>query len=96
MKSATVRIGITVERVDSKYIPFDYTMFYCRSRDPMVSDWASEEVGLLSVRKIMLPGIKKMKVGETKRFWVHARLEAYQDYWGECDSDFIPLKIKVI
>ena len=86
-KIALVRVGILVERHDSKLIPFTHKMFYLRQRsDSGVADWAQESVGLLGVLG-GVPGEQSMKVGERWRYWAHIRLIFWQDYWGECDQD---------
>lgn len=90
--SATVRVGVLVERHNSKCKPFDYRMFFCRQRDNpkennFVAEWAKEEVNLLSIRSLRLPGQKKMKVGEVRRYWVRMTMHWCCDYWGEWDSD---------
>lgn len=98
---ATVRVGILVERMESKIIPFEYSMFYCRSRDQgderhvPLSNWAADEVNLLSVRS-GLPGQNKIPVGGSARYWVHMRMSAYCDYWGEWDSDVEVIKCRKI
>lgn len=98
---AVVRVGILVERTDSKIIPFEYSMFHCRSRDKgdkkyvPLSEWAADEVGLLSVRP-GLPGQNKIPVGGSARYWVQMRMSAYRDYWGEWDSEVEILKCRKI
>jgi hypothetical protein len=97
----TVRVGVLVEREDCKIIPFRYSMFHCRSRDRgdekhfPLSDWAAEEVNLLSVRA-GLPGQNKIPVGGSARFWVHMRMTHTSDYWGEHDTDVDILKCRRI
>lgn len=88
----TVRVGIRVERTESDWDPFLYRMFYCRQKDKgdathcAVSEWAYDEVSMLNIRK-GLPGCHKMKVGETRRYWVQMEMVHSSDYWGEHDSD---------
>lgn len=96
-----VRVGILVERQESKIIPFTYSMFYCRSQDMgdekhvPLSEWAASEVDLLSVRS-GLPGQNKIPVGGSARYWVHMRMLHYMDYWGEHDTDVEILKCRRI
>jgi hypothetical protein len=91
MSSATVRVGVLVERQDSKYTPFHHSMFYCRQMQPgdgrrvPLADWANEEVSFFGIRNILKPS--SMKVGETRRYWVHMTMSSHRDYWGEYDSD---------
>lgn len=91
MSRVTVRVGVLVERQDSELIPFEYSMFYCRQRDQgdiescHISEWAQQEVDMLSVRKCFRP--RYMKVGETRRYWIHMTMSSHCDYWGEWDSD---------
>lgn len=75
-----LRLGVLVERTDSKWIPFEYRMFHCRQRDPgdtvrrPIAEWAQEEVHLMPEHGFNQL-FKRMKVGEY-------------------DSDMTPLKIK--
>lgn len=97
----TVRVGVEVTRHDSEWIPFEYRMFHCRSKDKgdtkfvPLSDWAAEEVHLLSTRP-GLPGQNKIPVGGSARFWVQMRMESHRDYWGEYDSAVEILKSRRI
>lgn len=97
--SNVVRVGVLVERFDSKWIPFEYSMFWCQQRDQgnekycPIAEWAAEEVNMLTER-IGLPGQHKMKVGETRRYWVKMRMSSYRDYWGEYDSKVEILKCR--
>lgn len=97
----TVRVGILVEREDSKWLPFRYTMFHCRSRDMgderhvPLCDWAAEEVNLLEVRA-GLPGQNKIPVGCSARYWVQMKMTHTSDYWGEHDTDVEILKCRRI
>lgn len=96
-----VRVGVLVEREDSDIIPFTYRMFHCRPRDKgdathfPLSDWAADEVGLLSVRA-GLPGQRKIPVGGSARYWVHMRMTHTSDYYGEHDTDIDILKCRKI
>lgn len=93
MGYANVRIGIIVERFDSKIIPFEYNMFHIRScSDPMLVEWANEEVGLLIFRGVICP--QSMKVGERRRYWVHMEMRSYQSWEGEWNSDIEFLSVK--
>ncbi len=83
---ANVRVGILVQRQDSFYMPFTYEMFYCKQKEEGLVDWAQESVGLLCVLG-GLPGKHKMKIGESRKYWVHATLTFTTDYWGESDQD---------
>lgn len=95
------RVGILVEKQDSKYIPYTSTMFHCRQRDPgdakhcPLSDWAADEVSMLGYFH-ELPGWRKLKVGETARYWVHMRMTHTSDYWGEHDTSVEILKCRRI
>lgn len=83
---ANVRVGVLVKRHDSKWIPFTHEMFYCKQKEDGLVDWALESVGLLGVLG-GLPGEHKMKIGESRKYWVHATLTYSEDYWGEADED---------
>jgi len=94
-QSAVVTVGIQVRRTDSKWIPFEHRMFYCKQKDVYDRDWASEEVSLLSVLG-GVPGQHKMKIDESRRYWATIRLICTRDYWGEYDYDVEFLKVKRI
>lgn len=90
-----VTVGIEVERFDSKWIPLEYRMFWCKQRaDVNLVDWAREEVGLLTARNDPFNVLKRMQVGERRRYWVRMRMESHRDYWGEYDSCVEFLKVK--
>lgn len=97
----TVRVGIQVERTESKYSPFRYRMFHCRQRDRgdathyPIAVWAYDEVDMFSIRA-GLPGQQKLKVGETARYWVQMEMTHTSDYWGEHDTDIEILKCRRI
>jgi hypothetical protein len=93
--AAIVTVGVQVERFDSKWIPLEYRMFWCKQQaDGNLVDWAREEVGLLGVRKFPVDLVKRMQVGERRRYWVRMRMESHRDYWGEYDSCVEFLKVK--
>ncbi len=95
MSRATVRVGIEVERYDSKWIPLEYRMFWCKQRaDGNLVDWANEEVGLFTVRNDPFNLMNRMKVGERRRYWVRMTITSTRDYWGEYDSDIEIHKFK--
>ena len=85
-----LRIGLQVERLDSKYNPFKYACFYCKqvARRNFIND----EVDLFSSYGFDWL-FKNMKVGEVRKYWVHGTL-SYQSYEGEWDSDFELISIK--
>jgi hypothetical protein len=92
------RIGFTVERFDSQWVPFEYRMFYCRQpndleRSIYYREWASDCVGLMSQFGFNYI-FRKMKVGERRRYFAHAEFSHYQDYWGESDYDMEILKMR--
>jgi hypothetical protein len=90
-----VTVGIEVERRDSKWIPLEYRMFWCKQRaDFALVDWARDEVGLLTVRGDLFKVQKRMQVGERRRYWVRMRMESHCDYWGEWDTCVEFLKVK--
>lgn len=88
-----VTVGIEVTRFDSEYVPFEYRMFWCKQRTYNIVDWASEEVHLLAGHG-GLPGVHKMQVGESRRYWVKMILDSYRDYWGEYYSNVTLLRVK--
>ena len=96
---AYVRIGLLVERHDSEYQPFTYRQFYCRQKDKgnaryvPPSEWSKEEVSNLPYHGTNRL-FRRMKVGERRRYWVHARITGWQDYWGEYDSSFEVLSMR--
>lgn len=94
------RIGFTVERFDSKWIPFEFRMFYCRQPNDLKNqiyyhDWARECVSLMPQFGLN-DTFEKMEIGDRRRYWAHVRLDCHQDYWGECDYDMEILKLKRI
>lgn len=95
--SNVVRVGVKVERNDSAWLPFTYSMFWCKQKDVspsnMVREWAGNEVEMLSMGAV-LPGQRKMGVGEVRRYWIKMRLSSYRDYWGEYDSSVEILKCR--
>lgn len=101
LATRTVRVGIIVEKSGDDWLPFDFRMFHCRSKDKgdrthcPLSEWAATEIGFLSSSK-SLPGLSKLKVGEVARYWVHLRLGHSRDYWGEYDSEIKILKCRRI
>ena len=92
-KHKNIRVGIEVTRYDSKWIPFEYRMFYCKQQDTHIWDWANESTGLLGVLG-GVPGEHKMQVGEVRKYWVHGTLTYSTDYWGESDQDFEMISVK--
>ena len=93
--SANVRVGILVQRHDSKWIPFTHEMFYCKQKEDGLVDWAQESVGLLGVLG-GLPGEDKMQIGESRKYWVHATLTYNTDYWGDDDQNMIIISMRRI
>ena len=99
MSYAKVRVGILVERHDSKWRPFSYSMFHCRSRDRgdakycSISDWMNETISCFPYAG-ELPGVKKIPVGGSRRYWVHLSVERSFDYWGEYDENVEILKVR--
>lgn len=91
--SEIVTIGVHVERFDSEWIPLRYRMFWCKQRNVNVQEWAAVEVDLLSVHGF-IPAVNRMKVGETRRYWVRMLISAYRDYWGEHDTEVEILKVR--
>lgn len=98
MSSKTVRVGILVERYESKYNQFRYYMFHCRQRDNgdgvhvATRDWIAEAVscmGDLTESQYDIP------VGGSRRYWVHMTVEGWFDYLGEYDEDITLHSVKV-
>jgi len=78
-----VRVGVEVERHDSKWIPFTYRMFYCRTND-RDADWVKEEAEAMTSYNNKF---RKLKVGERRRYWMHLCIDGYKDYWDDyCSS----------
>lgn len=92
--TATVTVGILVERQDNEWRPFIHSMFYIKQRKEVgVVDWASESVNLLCVLG-GVPGQKTMKIGERRRYWARIEVQYWEDYYGEGDQDVVFLKVR--
>lgn len=94
----TVRVGIEVTRNFSRWVPYDHRLFYCRSNDRgdektlPVRDWVSYE--LAEICECLLDESRKIPLGGSRRYWVQLRVSSIRDYWGEYDSEVVPLKCK--
>lgn len=102
LTSRTVRVGIVVEKSGDDWLPFDFRMFHCRSKDKgdrtrcPLSEWAATEIAFFLGSSKSLPGLSKLKAGEVARYWVHLRLGHCRDYWGEDDTEVTILKCRRI
>lgn len=99
--SQQARLGIKVECFDSEHREHEYRMFHCRQRDQgdekrcSIEDWMRDVVSCFPYFGD-LPGVKTMKPGEVRRYWVHLRVTGTQDYWGDYDEDVDLLKVRRI
>ena len=78
---------LVIERLDSKWVPFDVTPFIqsCSDPRPEGRDCVKEDFQMCS-SVLPLPSIAhKLKVGEVARVSVVYEFEYTTDYWGESD-----------
>jgi hypothetical protein len=87
----TVRVGIEVTRIDSKWFPYDYHMFHCRQKDYKLQDWAESVVWIMG-QFGGIPGVEKIGIDETRRYWVHIELSGYKNYLGEYEDEVTIIK----
>ena len=97
----TVRVGIEVIRNDSEWLPFTYRMFHCRSKDCgddkhcSNSEWAADSISNWHSGE-HLPGLLKLQIDQSARYWTQLRLTHHSDYWGEHDTEIEVLKCRRI
>jgi hypothetical protein len=87
----TVRVGIEVTRNNSKWVPYDYRMFHCRQKDYKLQDWAESVVWIMG-QFGGIPGVKKIGIDETRRYWVYIDLTGYKNYLGEYEDEITIIK----
>lgn len=86
---------LIIEKLDSKYVPFDVTAYVQSCSDPEYDP--REDFSFLETDTFPLPkAAYKLDVGD--RLWVSVvyRLEWRTDYWGETDGELYYLKERVL
>lgn len=88
-----------IERMDSKYVPFEVYAFLqsCSSQDEGVRDWALETFALCDTDTHPLPAAAyKLRPGERCTVNVVYEIEAWNDYYGEADTSLAYKRERVL
>ncbi|MDR9847090.1 hypothetical protein [Herbaspirillum huttiense] len=92
MKHILGRVGIQVTRYEG-YPDLGYRMFWCKRKDFETNEWLRQIIYSLNYHGGM-PGDDRMKVGESRRYWVWISVKCHQDRWGEWEDTVEFMKIK--